>query len=406
MLHCGLLGEKLGHSYSPMIHNQLADYEYRLYECPPEQLGDFLKNGAWDGLNVTIPYKKAVLPYCQELSETAQRLGNVNTLVRRSDGTLYGDNTDAYGFESMVHTCGVDVAGKKALVLGSGGASNTVCAVLKSMGAEVVVISRSGENNYDNLDRHADAKVIVNTTPVGMYPKNGASPVNLKTFPQCECVLDVVYNPTRTALILQAEELGIPCKSGLHMLVGQAKRACERFTGTTIAGREIDRIEQFVDSHLENIVLIGMPGCGKSTVAALLGEKTGRTVYDADACIVEKIGMPIPEFFAQYGEGRFREVETEVLTELGKLSGAILSTGGGCVTREENYPLLHQNGRIFWLKRSLDKLPVDGRPISQANPLETILERRLPLYTRFADVTVNNDGELEETIRTIMEEVQ
>ena len=406
MLHCGLLGEKLGHSYSPMIHNQLADYAYRLYECPPEQLGDFLQNGEWDGLNVTIPYKKAVVPYCAELSETAQRLGNVNTLVRRADGALFGDNTDAYGFESMVRTCGIDVAGKKALVLGSGGASNTVCAVLKQLGAEVIVISRSGEDNYENLRRHADAKIIANTTPVGMYPKNGASPVDLTQFPDCEGVLDVVYNPARTALILQAEELGIPCKSGLHMLVGQAKRACERFTGTTIPDSEIDRIERFVDSHLENIVLIGMPGCGKSTVAAALGEKTGRTVYDADACIVEKAGMPIPEIFAKFGEGRFREIETEVLAELGKLSGVIIATGGGCVTREENYPLLHQNGRIFWLKRSLDKLPVDGRPISQTNPLETIFRRRQPLYTSFADVEVNNNDNLEDTVRSIMEELE
>ena len=202
MLHCGLLGETLGHSYSPMIHHELAGYDYRLFEVPREELDLFLKSGTWDGLNVTIPYKKAVVPYCAELSEAAAKLQSVNTIVRRPDGTLYGDNTDLYGFLYMVRRSGIDPAGKKALVLGSGGASVTVKAALEQLGASVTVISRIGPDNYDNLDRHADARIIANTTPVGMYPRNGAAAVDLRQFPHCEGVLDIVYNPARTALIL------------------------------------------------------------------------------------------------------------------------------------------------------------------------------------------------------------
>ena len=219
MLRCGLLGETLGHSYSPMIHHELGEYDYRLFEIPKEDLDAFLRSDRWDGLNVTIPYKKAVVPYCAELSEAAERLQSVNTLVRRPDGTLYGDNTDLFGFLYMVRRSGIDPAGKKALVLGSGGASVTVKAALEQLGAAVTVISRSGPDNYDHLDRHADAQIIANTTPVGMYPRNGAAAVDLRLFPQCEGVLDIVYNPARTALLLQAEELGIPHAGGLSMLV-------------------------------------------------------------------------------------------------------------------------------------------------------------------------------------------
>ena len=225
MMRCGLLGEKLGHSYSPAIHAQLADYAYGLYEVAPEDLPAFLTGGDFDALNVTIPYKKAVIPYCAELSPIAHRLGSVNVLVRRADGTLYGDNADAFGFEYLVRHSGIDVAGQKALVLGNGGASATIQAVLEQLGACVTVISRHGPDNYDNLDRHADARVIVNTTPVGMYPNTGKAAVDLRQFPQCAGVLDIVYNPARTALLLQAESLGIPCAGGLYMLVAQAKRS-------------------------------------------------------------------------------------------------------------------------------------------------------------------------------------
>ena len=407
MLKCGLLGQKLGHSYSPAIHGMLADYDYQLFEREPEQLEDFLKNGPWDGINVTIPYKKAVLPYCAELSDTARRIGSVNTIVRRPDGSLYGDNTDAYGFESLVKKSGIDVRGKKALVLGSGGASVTVVAVLKMLGAEsVTVISRGGEDNYDNLPKHADARIIANTTPVGMYPNNGQAAVDLAQFPQCEGVLDVVYNPARTALLLQAEKLGIPCAGGLYMLVAQAKRSSELFTGRSIPDSEIGRIEKLLSGQMKNIVLVGMPSSGKSTLAAALGERLGRPVYEADALIEQEAGMDIPAIFAQYGEGHFRALETEVLSRLGKLSGAVISTGGGCVTREENYDLLHQNGTILWLQRGTEKLDKTGRPLSLKNDLNEMYQKREPMYRRFADAAVDNNGSVEAALAQILEVLQ
>lgn len=407
MLKCGLLGQKLGHSYSPAIHGMLAGYDYQLFEREPEQLEDFLKNGDWDGINVTIPYKKAVLPYCAELSDTARRIGSVNTIVRRPDGSLYGDNTDAYGFESLVGKSGIDVRGKKALVLGSGGASVTVVAVLKLLGAEsVTVISRGGEDNYDNLDKHADARIIANTTPVGMYPNNGQAAVDLAQFPQCEGVLDVVYNPARTALLLQAEKLGIPCAGGLYMLVAQAKRSSELFTGSSIPDSEIGRIEKVLSGQMKNIVLVGMPSSGKSTLAAALGERLGRPVYEADALIEQEADMDIPAIFARYGEGHFRALETEILSRLGKLSGAVISTGGGCVTREENYDLLHQNGTIVWLQRGTEKLDKTGRPLSLKNDLNEMYQKREPMYRRFADAAVDNNGSVEATLAQILEVLQ
>lgn len=403
MLRCGLLGETLGHSYSPMIHHQLGDYDYRLFEIPRDALDAFLESGDWDGLNVTIPYKKAVVPYCGALSEAAAKLQSVNTLVRRPDGTLYGDNTDLYGFLYMMRRSGIQPAGKKALVLGSGGASVTVKAALEQLGASVTVISRSGPDNYANLDRHADARIIANTTPVGMYPHNGAAAVDLRQFPHCEGVLDIVYNPARTALLLQAEELGIPCAGGLSMLVAQARRSSELFTGAVMDDGVLERVERSVQGRLRNIVLIGMPGSGKTTIAAALSRTLGREAVEADDLIFQKAGMSIPEIFAQSGEEGFRALETEVLAEQGKRSGIILSTGGGCVTRPENYPLLHQNGVIFCLTRALSKLPTDGRPISQSTDLAQLYARREPLYRRFADVMVSNDGAPEDTLHTIME---
>lgn len=404
MLKCGLLGQKLRHSYSPAIHSMLADYDYQLFEREPEQLEDFLKNGGWDGINVTIPYKKAVLPYCAALSDTARRIGSVNTIVRRPDGSLYGDNTDAYGFESLVGKSGMEVRGKKALVLGSGGASVMAVAVLKALGAEsVTVISRSGEDNYDNLEKHAEARIIANTTPVGMYPNNGQAAVDLRRFPRCEGVLDVVYNPARTALLLQAEKLGIPRAGGLYMLVAQAKRSSELFTGRSIPDSEIGRIEAVLSGQMKNIVLVGMPSSGKSTLAAALGEKLGRPVYEADALIQQEAGMDIPAIFAQYGEAHFRALETEILSRLGKLSGAVISTGGGCITREENYDLLHQNGTILWLQRSTEKLDKTGRPISLKSDLNQLYQKREPMYRRFADAVVENNGGVENSLAQILE---
>ena len=403
MLRCGLLGRKLGHSYSPQIHRELSCYEYKLYEKEPEELEAFLKSGTFDGLNVTIPYKKTVMAYLDEISPEAAAIGSVNTIVNRG-GKLTGYNTDAFGFSWLLQKSGVEAAGRKALVFGSGGASVTVCHVLKSLGADpVVVISRTGENNYENLDRHLDAKLLINATPLGMYPNNGESPVDLTRFSALDGVLDVVYNPARTALMLQAEQLGIPHASGLSMLVAQAKKACEYFTGNPVPDAEIDRIERLLSRQMENIILIGMPGCGKSSVGKALAAALNRTFLDADEEIVRRAGCSIPEIFAAQGEAGFRRAESAVLADLGKQSGIVLATGGGCVTRPENYPSLHQNGCIVWLKRDLSLLPTDGRPMSQANPPESLWERRKALYEQFSDVKISNDRTISECVNAIEE---
>lgn len=407
MLKCGLLGEKLGHSYSPQIHSMLADYEYKLFEKSPEELEDFLKSGEFDGLNVTIPYKKSVMPYCAELSPTAAQIGSVNTIVRRSDGSLYGDNTDAFGFENLIVHNGIEVKGKKALVLGTGGASVTAQAVLKNLGAsEVVVISRKGEDNYENIAKHADAEIIANTTPVGMYPNNGKAAVDLTQFPKLSGVLDVVYNPARTALLLQAEKLCIPCAGGLYMLVSQAKRSCELFTGNSIPDSEIDRIERVLSHQMQNIVIIGMPGSGKTAVSTMLAERLGRKIFDTDTIVSEKAGVTIPEIFAAQGEAGFRKLETEATAEVGKLSGNIISTGGGVVTVVDNYELLHQNGVIVWIERDTNKLARDGRPISLSSDLNELYAARLPLYERFADIKADNNGDINDTVNAIMEMIK
>lgn len=403
-MRCGLLGEKLGHSYSKAIHERLGGYDYELIECPRERLDAFMRGGDFDAINVTIPYKKAVIPYCARLSPIARSIGSVNAVIRQSDGSLYGDNTDAYGFMSMVNKSGIAVAGKKAIVLGSGGASATVCAVLNELKAKsVTVISRSGADNYENILKHKDADIIVNTTPVGMYPYTGKSPVDLSLFDGCQGVLDIVYNPRRTELIMQAERLGIPCIGGLNMLVAQAKRAAELFTGTAIPDSRTDDIERELSINMQNIVLIGMPGCGKSTIAAALGKRLGRTVYDSDDIIERSTGMSIPEIFAARGEDAFRAAETKALSELGRQSGLIISTGGGCVTQAENYPLLHQNGIIIWLTRSIAALPTDGRPLSQSCGTDALFAARKPLYERFCDIITDNNGAVESTVQSITE---
>ena len=401
-MNCGLLGRRLSHSYSPQIHAGLGSYSYCLFEKEPEELEAFLRGGEFSGLNVTVPYKKAVIEYLDELSPVAKQLGAVNTVVRR-DGRLIGHNTDYFGFASMVRQSGLDVSGKKVLVLGSGGASNTAVAVLQELGANVVVISRSGENHYGNLERHADAAVIVNTTPVGMYPNVEAAPLSLNGFPDLEGVLDVIYNPARTKLLMEAESRELIVCNGLLMLVAQAKESAEWFTGKSIPDSVIASIHAKLKAQMENIILIGMPGCGKSTVASLLGNLLGRQVVDADAQIVKDVGCSIPEIFASGGENTFRKLETKVLEGLGKQSALIIATGGGCVTRLENYYHLHRNGRIFWLTRDIEKLPTEGRPLSRANHLHLMYTARRPMYQAFSDVIINNDAAPEEAAQAIMD---
>lgn len=400
-MKCGLLGRTLGHSYSPQIHAMLGDYAYTLFEKEPEEVADFLKNGDFTGINVTIPYKQAVIPYLDDLSDAARRIGAVNTILRRPDGSLWGHNTDYYGFSAMVQRTGLSLEGKKVLVLGSGGASRTVVCVLEGLGANPVVISRTGEDNYQNLSRHADAAAIVNTTPVGMYPNTGISPVELDVFSHLEGVLDLIYNPARTQLLLDAERRGIPTQNGLWMLVAQAKEAAEVFTGTPIAHSAIARIHHTLSRQMQNLVLIGMPGCGKSTIGPLLAQATGRSFVDADETIAALAGKTIPEIFAQDGEDAFRRLETQVLADLGKCSGLVIATGGGCVTRADNYPLLHQNGILLRLERELSLLPTDGRPVSQRRSLSRLYEVRDPLYRAFADITIDNNGTPAQTLCAI-----
>ena len=401
-MKCGLLGRHLSHSYSPQIHALLGDYSYTLFEKEPEEVADFLRHGDFSAINVTIPYKKTVMPYCDALTPRAIAMGSVNTIVRQPDGSLLGHNTDYFGFSSMVRRSGLQPKGKKVLVLGSGGASVTAVAVFREMGANVTVISRSGEDNYNNLHRHADAAILCNCTPVGMYPNNGESPVDLALFPCLEGVLDMIYNPARTALMTAAEQRGLVAENGLWMLVAQAKEAAEWFTGEPISDEKIARIHAALRRQMENIILVGMPGSGKSTVGRLLAEKVKKTFVDADEEIVKAEGKAIAQIFAESGENGFRAWETKVLAALGKRSGIVLATGGGCVTRQENYPLLHQNGTVFCLERSLDRLPTEGRPLSQTNALEELYRIRKPMYDRFADHRIDNNGSAADTAEAIM----
>ena len=397
----GLLGRKLSHSYSPQIHAYLGDYTYDLFEREPEDVESFLKTGDFSAINVTIPYKKTVMPYCT-LTETAKYMGSVNTIVRQPDGTLLGHNTDYFGFTSMVHKSGLDVKGKKCLVLGSGGASVTAVAVLKEMGAQVIVISRSGEDNYENLHRHADAAVICNCTPVGMYPHNGVSPVDLDLFPKLEGVLDMIYNPARTKLLMDATDRGLVAENGLWMLVAQAKEAAEWFLNEKLPDSLIQFVYSKMRQQMENIILIGMPGCGKSTIGKLLAEKLGKTFVDADEELVKTYDTDIPAIFAKEGEAGFRQKETQVLEALGKRAGLVIATGGGCVTQDRNFPLLHQNGTIFWIQRDLDQLPSEGRPLSQVTKMEDMYRIRKPLYERFSDHIIDNNGAPETTVAEIL----
>ena len=404
-LEYGLIGEKLGHSFSPAIHHRLADYDYRLVELAPEELGPFLEKGQFRGLNVTIPYKKAVIPYCRELTEQARRIGSVNTIVRRPDGTLLGHNTDYDGFRHLLLSAGARVAGRKALVLGTGGASLTVHTVLRDLGAgERVAISRAGENNYGNLDRHGDAQLLVNATPVGMYPRVEEQPVDLSLFPRLEGVFDLIYNPLKTRLLLQGEERGLCRSNGLGMLVAQAKAAAELFLGRPIPDGRVEEITREMDRDARNLLLVGMPGCGKSTVGRALAGRLGRPLVDLDSEIEAEAGCPIPEIFAREGEEGFRQREHRILCREARESGRVIATGGGVVTRRENWAPMRQNSTVIFLRRPLDQLPVEGRPLSQSCPLEELYRQRLPLYEGVSDWTVDNrtvEGAADEIIRRL-----
>jgi shikimate dehydrogenase len=410
----GLLGEKLGHSFSPLIHGYLGEYDYLLYEVSAGELDSFMAERRFDGINVTIPYKQQVMPYCVTLSDEARIIGSVNTIIKDDSGALHGHNTDYHGFNVMLEQGGIDPKGKKTLVLGDGGSARTVRAALDGLGArEIVTISRRGENHYDNIKRHYDADIIVNTTPVGMYPDNGNIPLRLTGFRKLTGVADLIYNPTRTKLLLEAEGLGISCVNGLAMLVAQAEAASRLFldgqaheTATPSRPELVNKIHDAILKRTQNIALIGMPGCGKSTVGRILAQKMGRPFIDIDAQIEAAAGKKIPQIFADDGEETFRQLETRVLAEEAKKSGMVLATGGGVVTRTENLDLLRQNSLIVYLKRELTDLITEGRPLSQNIGIQALAEKRLPLYEAWSDFAVQVEARPEQTAARIEGVVQ
>ncbi|MBR3268110.1 MAG: shikimate kinase [Oscillospiraceae bacterium] len=391
----GLIGRKLSHSISPEIHKALGNPHYSLYELEPEELGDFLGDTRLKALNVTIPYKIGVIPLCAELDPLAEAIGSVNTLVRQENGKWKGYNTDAYGLRCMMRAGGLSFAGQNVLVLGNGGVSQTIQAIAKLDGCRTLtVLDLSGtEYTYDDLPRFFEqTTLIVNATPVGMYPHAGTSLADLRLFPNLRGVADVIYNPQRTALLLQAEELGIPYAGGLTMLVAQAKQAAEYFFSRSIDDAKIAEIGADMQRDAENIVLIGMPGSGKSVIGEALGRLTGRTVIDLDAEIVKKEQRTIPEIFAAGGEAEFRRIESEVTAEKSAERGVILVTGGGVVTQARNYAPLRSNGRIYQICRPTEQLSREGRPLSLGADLEKMAEVRMPLYRKFADAAIENNG--------------
>lgn len=382
----GLIGRKLGHSYSKRIHRMFGEYEYDLCEVEEGQLEALIRSGKYDGFNVTIPYKKTVMKYCDELSDRAKEIGSVNTILCKEDGKIIGDNTDAYGFSYMIQSAGIQIKGRKCLVLGSGGASLTVQAVLKEQGAaEIIVVSRNGVNNYDNIDKQYDSHVIVNTTPVGMYPNNGKTLLDLQHFTNCVGVLDLIYNPYRTQLVLDAIERKIPAAGGMGMFVAQAKRASELFQDKQICEKQMKDVLKKITEESLNTILIGMPGSGKTFIGKKIAKKTGKQFIDIDEKIVEQEKMSIPKIFEQKGEDYFRAVETEVLKKYCACSGMVISTGGGIVTRERNKSVIRQNGKVIWIQREINHLETDGRPLSQKGSLEELYHSRKSAYKKWSD---------------------
>lgn len=403
-LKCGLLGEKLGHSFSPQIHARLSDYSYRLVELSEDEVGDFVKGGELDAFNVTIPYKKTVMPFLDVISPEAEAIGAVNTVVRR-DGKLWGYNTDYFGFCHMLDVSGIEVSGKKAMVFGTGGASATVCAVLRDRGVSELVVISIENNTPETLAQHTDTRIIVNATPVGMYPKNGNTPVDIDLFPLCEGVLDVIYNPANTKLLLDAEAKGIKCINGLPMLVAQAAKAFEFFTGECYEDGICERITREIENTTKNIILIGMPGCGKSTVGKLIAQMLDRPFHDADDVFATTYEATPSEVIQTEGEEAFRQMEHKIAEELGKLSGRVIACGGGVVTREYNYNALRQNATVVFLNRKLENLATKDRPLSQANGVEALYKQRKDAYVRFSHLEVDSTEIPQKTAELIIKQL-
>lgn len=393
----GVIGKPLKHSWSPEIHAMLASYTYEKQEIELEEVKGFVQSAQWKGLNVTIPYKKEVFKYASFVSDTAKRLGAANTLLRKTDGTYAAYNTDLFGFTYMLerfcneHLGGIEaIKGAKVLVLGgTGGAAQAINASLEDAGTHPITISRKGENNYTNLlELHSDADLIVNTTPVGMYPKCPAEILGgsaLEAMPNLKGVIDAVYNPERTGIMLAAEKLGIPTQSGLVMLVAQAFQSSEIWQQTKLDTALIDQIEAKLLDKMRNVVLIGMPGSGKTSAGRELAALTGRTHIDLDNAFKKTYNKSAAEVIEQEGENAFRKLETAIVDTYGKESSLVISCGGGVVTRQENYDLLHQNGTIVMLDRTLEKLSTKGRPLSASKGVQKLAQERMPLYRQWAD---------------------
>lgn len=398
----GVLGRVLGHSYTPAIYKELAGMDYRRFEREPEELEAFINGDEWEGVNVTIPYKRAVMEYLDELSPIAKRLGNVNTIVRLADGRLRGDNTDYYGFKCLVESLGIDVAGMRAVVFGgTGGAGATVLTVLADMGVEAISVSRSGDVTYGDLESLENIEIAVNCTPVGMFPNCPDTPCALDALPDLKAVLDIVYNPARTGLILEAERRGIPCASGLLMLVGQAAAAVERYTGETISLERTIEVTDRLSASVQNIAIIGMPGCGKTRGGQALAAQLNRPHVDIDRELETRLGCSCSEYIKTNGEAAFRAEETACLADVAARSGQVISCGGGIVMRPENYDLLHQNSRIALINRPLQDLAKGGRPITARDGVEKLAEIRMPLYRDWADIQVDSQKTPQETARAI-----
>lgn len=402
----GLLGRTLGHSWSPQIHARLGSTPYALFEREPDEVESFIRTGSWRGINVTIPYKRRAAELADVRSPRVEALGVSNTLVRESDGTIVADNTDILGFNAMLAAfCNRELnvsarkalEGKKALVLGTGGAAQAVAYALATYtGAQVSFVSRRGSSTYETLlDQHRDAVLVVNTTPVGMYPNCPASPLadgTLEKLPQLFGVLDVIYNPLRTGICLQAERAGIPYESGLAMLVWQAHYASELFQGKELDSAVVDGIVKDLKASQTNIALIGMPGAGKTTTGRALARLLGRPFIDLDDAFEVETGSSAERFIRANGEEAFRERETDVVAHYGKQSGLVIACGGGVVTRERNYAHLHQNARICFIDRPLYQLTSDGRPVSQLKGIQRLAEERMDLYRSWADVSISCTG--------------
>ena len=406
----GLIGEKLSHSFSAQIHKQLFDYEYELKELSPEQVADFMTARHFCAVNVTIPYKETVIPYLDGVDDVARQIGAVNTVVNR-DGKLYGYNTDFFGLRGLIMRSGIIIEGKKVLILGSGGTSKTAMAVARQLGcASVYRVSRTAKGGCIDYrqakEKHADAQVLINTTPCGMYPNAGESPVCLEDYPSLSGVVDVVYNPLRTKLVCDALRRGIPAVGGLYMLVAQAAYAAERFVGQSVSQERVEAIYRRLMTDKENIVLIGMPSCGKTTVGQRLADLLQRPIVDTDARIVDKYGCSIPTLFEQRGERGFRDCESAVIRDVASMQGGIIATGGGAVLRPENINRLRENGRIYFLDRSLSLLTAtEDRPLSAtAVDLRRRYEERCPIYSAVCDVRIEANGTPETVANLIRED--